>query len=642
MFNIELGGLEEARRTFHRRVILTMLVMLLSSGGLVWRWNHLQVKEFAHYSKLSKENRLTLIPVGAERGFIFDRNGLLLAQNTPSYSLSVVSDFAGEVLDKIDVLQKVVDIAPSVRERLEEVANSRIYSGVVQLKSLMTEEEVSRFVSWQFYFPEVVLKADFARDYPHGSVAAHVIGHVGRISKDDIGQLRARGKEKAYSGSSFIGKTGVEGKRELLLHGLYGVREAEIDAHGRILRSVDRVLPRKGSDVYLTINHELQTYGESLLGEESGAIVMLDVWTGEVLALVSSPRFDINLFVHGIDQGNWKRLNGMEQRPLIHRAIYGQYAPGSTIKPFLALSALERGWRLPDYTYRSIGHFQLTPKIRFHDWKAGGHGVVGITKSIVRSVNSFYYQLAHDVGVDEMANGLRVFGFGFPTGIDLPGEKGGVVPTRKWKEDSYNEPWYLGDTIPVGVGQGYVQVTPLQIARAMAVIANGGRMIRPHLLLSAEEAPSATKLAGLSSRNRDPDRAGFSLENIRIIQDALAQVTLPGGTAVRVGRDSRYPIAGKTGTAQVSKLRYDEHGNRVKNEDLPKNLRDHAWFVGYAPADVPMVAIAVLVEHGGSGGRTAGPVARAMLDKYLLEIEKIDRPDWDVEPVRFHPVASSF
>ena len=632
MVKIELGGLEQARTVFHRRVALIVVMMLAAAGGLAYRWHHLQIEQFDHYAQLSKDNRLTLLPVGPERGLIYDRSGVLLADNTPSYSLSVGSDYAADVLGKLDVLREIVDVQPAVVERLEKVAGRSIYSGEVRIKGLMTEKEVARFVSWQFYFPEIVLRADFAREYPHASLAAHVIGHVGRISEKDKNRLRESGKEKNYRGSLFIGKSGVEDEQENVLHGLFGVKQAEIDAHGRVLRSIDRVLPHKGSDIYLTIDRELQRLGEKLLGDESGAIVMLDVWTGEVLALASSPRFDLNLFVHGIDTGNWKRLNEMDQRPLVHRAIYGQYAPGSTIKPFLALAALERGWRKPDYSFRSIGHFQLTPTVRFHDWKAGGHGDVGITKSIVRSVNSFYYQLAHDVGVNEMAKGLSVFGFGGRTGIDLPGEKRGVLPTEEWKLETFKEPWYPGDTIPVGVGQGYLHVTPLQMARAMAVIANGGRLIKPHLLLGVQERPSAVRLATVSSRNRDHERAGFTPEFVELVRDALSKATRPGGTAVRVGRDSPYPIAGKTGTAQVSKLRYDAQGNRVKNEDLPKRLRDHAWFVGYAPADLPLVSIAVIVEHGGSGGRIAGPVARTMLDKYLLDMRRIAVSGWDNGP----------
>lgn len=640
MTAVEPGGLEGAHRIFRRRLALVIGLVLALAIGLVARWWHLQLREFDHYARLSHDNRLTLLPVGPERGLILDRNGALLARNSPSYSLSVGSDFAADVVGKLGVLRQVVDVSPTVAERLGKVAGRSTYSGEVLIKGLMTEEEVSRFVAWQFFFPEIVLRAGLARDYPHTESASHVIGHVGRISEKDLESLRARGKEKDYRGTDFIGKTGVEKRQAALLHGLYGVREAEIDAHGRILRSVDRVLPRRGRDVYLTLDLGLQRHAEGLLGEESGAVVVLDVWTGEVLALASSPRFDVNLFVHGIDQDNWRRLNEMEQRPLVHRAIYGQYAPGSTIKPFLALAALGRGWREPGHVYRSIGHYDLTPSIRFHDWKAGGHGDVDFHKSIVRSVNSFYYSLAHEVGIEALAEGLEVFGFGQPTGIDIPGEKGGILPTPAWKQKVHGEPWYPGDTVPVGVGQGYLHATPLQMARAMAMIANGGRMIRPHLLLGAEDPPDAARLASVGSAHRGPERAGFDPAHLGIVRDALAAATQPGGTAVRVGRDAAYPIAGKTGTAQVSRLQYDESGNRVKNEDLPKRLRDHAWFVGYAPADLPRVAVAVIVEHGGSGGRTAGPIARSVLDRHLLGTEGIGVPEWDRRPAGFVAVAA--
>ena len=430
----------------------------------------------------------------------------------------------------------------------------------------------------------------------------HVLGFVGRINARDVERLKKDGKHDGYNGARFIGKTGVELINEPRLRGVLGSQEAQVDAHGRILKSRAIRQPVSGEDIYLTLDWELQMLAESLLAGESGAAVMLDIHSGELLVLASSPRFDINKFVLGISQGDWDLLNQSDGKPLIHRAIYGQYAPGSTIKPFIALSSLERGWRDLSYTYHSDGFFELTPNHIFHDWKKGGHGTVDVGKSIVRSVNSYYYQLGHDVGIDALHEALSVFGFGRETGVDLDNEKPGVMPSRKWKEDKLGDPWYPGDTVAASVGQGYVQVTPLQIARAMAMLANGGRRVQPYLVRRPRgEAPAVT----------------FGETHLSTVQAALAAVTRPGGTASRMGRGAAFGIAGKTGTAQVSRLRLDADGERIKNEDLPKHLRDHAWFVGYAPVRAPKVAVAVIVENSGSGGRIAGPVVRELLDAFM-------------------------
>ena len=598
------------RRSFAARLALMALLALSLAGGLVLRWDYLQVDRYSHFEELSAANQIALQQVGPIRGFIYDRNGRLLAENQIRYQVRVTSDNARRVLDHVEFLQGSLDIKDDAIALLEKAAASRVYSGEIVLGDYLSEEDVVRFVPVQQEFPELVLDASMLRNYPFGNSAAHLVGHVARINPTDVTRLRERGRWPLYLGSQFIGKRGIEVMYETRLHGAPGLREAFIDAHGRVFSHVQRLAPTTGGDVWLTLDYDLQREAERLLEGKEGAVVAIDPHSGAILAMASSPRFDANEFIGGVTQQQWEELNSEELgAPMVHRAIYGTYAPGSTIKPFLALAALDAGWRDMSYTYRSTGVFHLTPRHQFHDWKAGGHGTVDIPKSIIRSVNSFYYQLAHDVGVDAIHDQLLKFGFGQPTGIDLDGERAGLLPTERWKLDTYGEQWYPGDTIPIGVGQGYLEVTPLQQARAMAVIANGGNLVTPHIV---------ARVAGVRLRPEPAKRDVFKPEHIAIVRDALAKVTLPGGTAYsRVGKGSLYPIAGKTGTAQVTRLRYDS-GGRVGNDELPYDLRDHAWFAGFAPAYNPRIVVAAVVEHGGSGGRTAGPIVRGVMDHYLL------------------------
>ena len=583
------------------RLWLAASLVAALAALLVWRWSDMQVNRFSYFSELAQQNQIVLLPMEPARGRIFDRRGRELAGNEIAYALEVGSDFAGDVLGKMDALRGIIPVSDAAVKKLRAARDSRIYKGRIVLREQMTEAEISAFLQWEFLFPEILLEAELVRRYPLDNFASHVIGHVGRVSEKDKDKIKSSGDEDKYRGAKFLGKTGVEKAGEQQLRGLLGVQEAQVDAHGRILASRVREAPLRGGDIYLTIDKELQEFAENKLAGERGAVVLMDARDGAILALASSPRFDVNMFTFGISQKNWRALNESDGKPLIHRAIYGQYAPGSTVKPFFALAALRHGWVDLSYTYTSRGYFEISPEHRYHDWKKGGHGKTDIAKSITRSVNSFYYHLAHEVGIERMHAGLSVFGFGAPTLIDLDNEKGGVLPSPEWKRKSFDEEWYAGDTIAASVGQGYFQATPLQMARAMAALASGV-LLTPFVV-------SGGGGAGIT--------LNFEPEHWRTVREAMEKVTQPGGTAPRVGRGADYVIAGKTGTAQVSKLRLDDEGERVKNEELPKKLRDHAWFVGYAPADKPMVAVAVLVENGGSGGQTAGPIAREVLDLYF-------------------------
>ncbi len=585
----------------HGRLWFFALLVAAAVVMLALRWHNLQVDRFSHYSQLAHDNQLAVLPVEPPRGLIYDRNGETLAINETVYSLHVVSDFAAKVLGNLDSLRQVIPVPDAVVQKLVEAKNSSTYSGVIALRERLDEQEITNFLDWQFLFPEIVLESELVRRYPFGDSTGHVIGHVGRLNEKDKQKLKSAGAADDYLGTKFIGKTGVELIYEKLLRGELGAQEAQVDAHGRINARALRKNPRRGADLYLTLDMRLQRLAESLLNGDAGAVVMMDVENGELLALASSPRFDVNKFVFGISTAHWRELNASEQKPLIHRAVYGQYAPGSTIKPFLALAALQNGWRDEKYIYHSRGFFRLGQH-RFHDWKEGGHGRVDVARSIIRSVNTFYYELAHEIGMEKMFAGLSPFGFGVATGVDVDNEKGGVLPTPEWKEKVYDEEWFPGETVSAGVGQGYVQVTPLQMAVAAGMIANGGRKLRPYLR---------------RGRAADAVNNDYSPAHLNLIRDAMAAVTRPGGTAPAVGQGAKYGIAGKTGTAQVSRLRYDSEGQRIKNDELPKKLRDHAWFVGYAPTENPRVAIVVMVENGGSGGKAAGPIARKMTDEYV-------------------------
>ena len=598
------------------RLWLAAVLALIMAVVLIWRWSDLQVERFKHFSKLAHNNQIVMLPVEPPRGKIFDRNGVLLADNETAYRLEVASDSANIVMGKMDILTSAIKIPEKALDKLKKAVKSRVYKGLIPLRENMNEDEIAAFLRWQFLFPEVVLRTELVRHYPQADTAAHAIGHVGRLTAKDVEKIKKNGMSKFYHGAKFIGKTGVESLQEKRLRGILGLQESQVDAHGRTLGNRAHTSPQNGDKLTLSIDMRLQKLAETLLSGERGAVVVLDVNSGAVLALASSPRFDINAFVFGISTPQWKKLNESADKPLIHRAIYGQYSPGSTIKPFLAMAALENGWRKPSYTYFSRGFFDLTPKHRFHDWKKGGHGTVSISKSIIRSVNSFYYQLGDDIGIDEMKRGLSVFGFGKITGIDLDNEKPGTLPSSQWKKKTIGEAWYPGDTIAASVGQGYLRATPLQMARAMAIIANGGYPITPYIV----ESDTPREL---------PPNAGFNPEYLQLVQDALTKVTQPGGTASQTGKGAVYGIAGKTGTAQVARLQLDAKGNRIKNKDLPKNIRDHAWFIGYAPTIVkPQLSIAVLVENGGSGGKTAAPIARQIFDFYFAD----SFPNPEVEP----------
>jgi penicillin-binding protein 2 len=462
----------------------------------------------------------------------------------------------------------------------------------------------------------VDVKARLLRDYPHGAAAAHVIGYIGRINQRDVERIDETGETANYRGSLYIGKAGLELSYESELHGTTGVEQVEVNAGGRAVRALSNTPAKPGNDLELTLDIGLQKLAEQAFGGRRGALVAIEPATGGVLALVSTPSYDPNLFVDGISTQDWKALNESPDHPMLHRAIYSAYPPGSTFKPFMALAGLELGKITADKEIADPGHFVFGGH-RFMDDKVGGHGMVDLHKSIVVSCNTYYYQLAADLGIGGISSFMAPFGFGERTGIDLPGEASGVLPSPEWKMRRFSKPeqqrWYAGETISVGIGQGYNAYTPLQLANALAALVNEGRLYRPHVVKYVVDSQTGER------RVIEPEplrQIPLQQAHLKAVLDAMVDVN-QSGTGKRVFKDAPYSVGGKTGTAQVYSLR----GQRYDKDNVRERLRDHSWFVAYAPAENPQIALAVLVENGGFGAQSAAPIARQVLDYYLLHRE---------------------
>ncbi len=507
----------------------------------------------------------------------------------------------------------LVDIQPRDRKRFKKLLEESRNFESLPIRARLNDIEVARFAANRFRFPGVDIKARLFRDYPKGELASHAIGQIGRINEADLDQLEAADEMANYRGSDHIGKLGIEQSYEKQLHGVTGFDQVETDAGGHAIRTLSRRSPIPGDDLTLTLDSRLQEVAEKAFGQYRGALVAIVPKSGEVLAFVSKPGFDPNLFIDGIDPTSWDALNNSPDKPLNNRALRGQYPPGSTFKPFMALAGLELGKRTPSYTISDPGFFTLPGNAhRYRDWKVGGHGLVDLHKAIVVSCDTYFYSLANDLGPDNIFNFIGQFGFGKKTGIDIEGEATGLLPSREWKMKRYHQKWYAGDTISIGIGQGYNLATPLQLAFATAILANNGTLVRPHLVRSIRD--SATNLVHMM---QVPPAVTLKLkpENLALVRSAMIDVTQPGGTAARVGAGAPYLIAGKTGTAQVIAIKQNEKyvASRVSERN-----RDHALFIAYAPANDPKIAMAILVENGGHGGSIAGPIARAVMDYYLL------------------------
>lgn len=583
--------------------ILVLLILL------VWRLTDLQVVGHEHFITQSENNRVKIVPEPPIRGLIYDRNGVLLAQNMASYTLEVVPEAVPDLDATLVELGKVVEIPQGDVERFRQLVSRKRSFESIPLKFRLTEEEVARFAVNRHRFPGTDIQARLTRHYPLGEVTAHVVGYVGRIDEAALKRV----DPVQYSGTSHVGKTGVERSYEKVLHGTVGYLHVENNAQGRRLRELDRVSPTPGSDLFLHLDAALQGEALAALEDHTGAVVAIDPNNGGVLALASKPGYDPNLFVNGIDTETYGELSGSNLRPLFNRAIRGQYPPGSTIKPMVALAGLEYGMELATGHTFCRGWYQLpNSSHRYRDWKKSGHGKVDLNWAILRSCDVYFYEMAQALGIDRMHEFMTRFGFGERSGIDIAGEATGLMPSRAWKRAARNKPWYRGETLITGIGQGFMLTTPLQLAQATAIMANRGRIVPPRLVQAFGDLDA--------EQFTEPAAAAAALELgepahwLPVIEAMEDTVHTPRGTAHRIAEGMAYRMAGKTGTAQVFGLAQDEE---YDEEKLKRTLRDHGLFIAFAPVEQPLIAVAVVVEHGGGGSTSAAPIARRIIDHYL-------------------------
>ena len=599
---------------FRLRVVVAAVFVLVCFGLLAARFHHLQVKRHDYFLTRAEDNRIALLPVVPHRGTIVDRRGVVLARNYATYTIEITPSQVRNLDATLDELAGLLPLDARDRRRFRKLYEESRNFESVPLRSRLTDEEVARVVSQRYRLPGVDVKARLLRDYPQGSTASHVIGYIGRITERDVERIEEAGNAANYRGTLHMGKAGLEQSYEHELHGTTGFEQVEVNAGGRAVRALSHTAATPGNDLELTLDIELQKVAEKAFGDRRGALVAIEPSTGGVLALASMPTYDPNLFVDGISTQDWKALNDSPDHPMLHRAIYSTYPPGSTFKPFMALAGLETGKRTARQAMYDIGYFQFGGH-RFMDDKIGGHGMVDLHKSIVVSCNTYYYQLANDLGIEGIAGFMAPFGFGERTGIDLPGEATGVLPSPEWKRQRFKKPeqqrWYAGETISVGIGQGYNAYTPLQLANALAALVNHGKLFRPHVVKYVVDARTGERRAVEPEPLRQiPLREA----HLKAVLDGMVDVNRTG-TGKRAFKGAPYTVGGKTGTAQVFSLR----GQRYVEGRVRERLRDHSWFVAYAPAENPKIALAVLVENGGFGAQSAAPIARQVIDYYLLD-----------------------
>ena len=614
----ELRNVEADLSRFRVRIFVASVVVLVAFLLLASRLVYLQVARHDDLSQQAESNRTSIVPVVPNRGLILDRNGIVLATNYSAYTLEIMPSRLAASLDKtIEALSEVVEIQPRDKRRFKKLLEESKSFESLPIRTRLTDEEVARFAAQSYRFPGVDIKARLFRSYPYGELASHVIGYIGRVNQSEKKLMEdwPEDKQANYRGTEYIGKLGIEQSYEEQLHGVTGVEQVETSAGGRAVRKLASNPATPGNTVVMSIDIKLQKLIEDLYGERRGAMVALDPKTGEVLAFVSKPTFDPNLFVDGIDSENWVALNESPDKPLLNRALRGTYAPGSTYKPFMALAALETGKRTPQQAISDPGFFMFGGH-RFRDDKEGGHGVVDMYKSIVHSCDTYYYVLANDMGVDLMHDMLARYGFGELTGIDIQGESRGLLPSTRWKRAAYRKPeqqkWYAGETISLGIGQGYNNFTMLQLALATGTVANGGVKMKPHLVQKVLDVQ--THAATATAVHQAVGERVAKPENIAIIRNALVGVNIEG-TSARSFLKAPYTSGGKTGTAQVIAIKQGEKYNAAL---IDERHRDHALFIAYAPADDPKIAVAMIVENAGFGAQNSAPIARRAFDYWLL------------------------
>ena len=614
---MKLGEIKNHERElyfFQLRIGFAGFAVLAAFALLFVRFFQLQVVQHDTYASKAEDNRISIVPIAPNRGLILDRNGVVLARNYSAYTLEIFPAKVRDLEHTIQELGEVVEVQSKDRSRFRKLVAEIRNAESLPIRTRLTDEEVARFAANRYRFPGVEIKARLFRQYPHGDLAAHVIGYIGRINQKDQEKLAELEVEANYRGTDYIGKAGLEASYQQELHGTTGFEQIEIDAAGRGTRTLARTPAQAGNNVTLTLDIKLQEVAESAFGERRGALVAIEPSTGGVLAFVSKPGFDPNLFVDGIDPASWAELNNSPDRPLNNRAIAGIYPPGSTFKPYMAMAALELGKRTQKSAINDPGYFEFGGR-RFRDSKPGGHGYVDLYKSIVVSSDTFYYQLANDMGIDAIAGFMGKFGFGSKSGIDLEGEATGVLPSPEWKQKRFRRPeqqkWYAGETVSIGIGQGYNAYTPIQLAVALATLAANGDMYRPHLASYIDNLRSGER------RHIEPTlihRIPLKAENLEFVKRAMAGVNKEG-TGARAFAGAQYTSGGKTGTAQVIGMK---QGEKYDEKKVAERHRDHSLFIVFAPVESPKIALIVIVENGGFGARAAAPIARTVLDYYLL------------------------
>lgn len=610
---MEFKNPKQEIKRYRLRLLVAMGFVLLAFMLLFARFFWLQVMQHEYYQTRAENNRISLMPIQPNRGLIVDRNGVVMARNYSAYTLEIMPSRVSDLETTIDRLTEVIEIRPKDRAHFKKLLRESKNFESLPIRTRLTDEEVARFIARRFQFPGVDIKARLFRQYPNNESGAHLVGYIGRISNPDVERIENQAQEDNYRGTEHIGKTGLERHYEFELHGQTGFEQVEVDAGGHAVRVLSRTPPVVGNNLTLTVDAKLQAMAEKAFGNRRGALVAIEPATGGILALVSVPSYDPNLFVDGITSADWQELNESPDRPLVNRALNGAYPPGSTFKPFMALAALSLGKRTAHQTFADPGFFSFGGRT-FMDDKKGGHGNVDMYQSIVASCNTYYYMLANDLGIDSIAGFMAPFGFGSPTGIDIEGESRGVLPSPAWKKQRFKKPeqqrWYAGETISVGIGQGYNAYTPIQLAQATATLANNGVMFRPHLVrhITDSRTGEITRIEPHPLRTIPLRR-----EHLDTIKQAMVGVNREG-TAARAFAGAEYVSAGKTGTAQVYSLR----GEKYVAGKVQERLRDHALFIAFAPVDQPKIALAVLVENAGFGAQSAAPIARMVLDYYLL------------------------
>ena len=595
---------------FSGRIRFAIGGMVLLIGVLMARLVYLQVINHDHYTTLSQENRLKVLPLPPTRGLIYSADGVVLADNRPSFSLEVIPEKVRSIERAVAELQPFVSISPEQLARFRTEAKQRRRFDPVSLRDNLTEQEVAVFSANRHRFPGFSVAGRLSRHYPLGARTVSAVGYVGRINEEELKRLDA----SDYSATTHVGKEGVERSFEHELHGTVGYEQVEVNAEGRILRVVESKPPVEGRDLHLTIDSRLQQEAVRQLEGQRGAIVAMDPNSGAVLAFVSAPTFDPNEFVNGISTAAYAELRNAPERPLFNRALQGLYPPGSTIKPIMVAGAVESGMRDRNASAFCPGWMQLPgSEHKYRCWLKTGHGSVDAIRAVAESCDVYFYALARDMGIDRMQELLRGFGLGAPTGIDLPGEAGGLVPSREWKKRARKLPWFPGETLVNGIGQGFMLSTPLQLAYAAAIFANRGKAVTPHVVESFGSALSPVR-EPLVQAPRTPapvsKKAAWDLS----IEGMHAVVQAPTGTAAASGAGAKYQYAGKTGTAQLFNIAQD---TTIKNQDVHKLLRDHALFIAFAPLDQPRLALGIVVENGESGAHTAAPIARELFDFFF-------------------------